>query len=58
MAKEKTTLINLRVPNSLLKEFDEEIARDVLVASRTAMIILGMDAYINKRKKLRKNKEQ
>ena len=57
MAKEKTILINMRIPESLLIEFDVEVAKDVLVASRTALVINCMDGYINKRKRLRKNKE-
>ena len=58
MAKEKTVLINLRVPNSLLREFDKEVTEDVLLASRTAQIIRGMADYIEKRKRLRRDSVQ
>ncbi len=55
MAKEKTVLINLRVPNSLLREFDKEVTEDVLLSSRTAQIVRGMADYIEKRKRLRRD---
>jgi len=49
--KEETTLINMRIPNSILKEFDELVAKDNLVPSRTAKIIAMMHAEIMKYKK-------
>ena len=42
--KEATTLINMRIPNSILKKFDENVASDNLVPSRTAKIINMMAA--------------
>jgi len=49
--KEKTTLINMRIPNSILKDFDDMVAKNNLVPSRTAMIINMMDKEITKAKK-------
>ncbi len=52
MAKEKTILINLRVPESLLKDFDSLIEETVYISSRTAGIIALMKyALIQKKKK-------
>ena len=53
MAKEKTILINMRIPTSILKAFDEVVAGDPLVSTRTAKIVNMMHAEImrNKRKK-------
>ena len=55
MAKEKTILINMRVPESILKGFDEVVAKDNLVPSRTAKIITMMHSEIKKAE--RANKE-
>ena len=51
MVKEKTTLINMRIPNSILKDFDELVAKDNLVPTRTAKVITMMDKEISKQKR-------
>jgi len=51
MGKEKTTLINMRIPNSILKDFDDVVSKNNLIPSRTAMIINMMDKEITKAKK-------
>ena len=54
MSKEKTTLINMRIPNSILEKFDLVVAKDNLVPSRTAKIINMMDAEIKKDERKKK----
>ncbi len=54
MSKEKTVLINMRIPESILAEFDEVVAKDNLVASRTAKVITLMHAEIMKVKRAKK----
>jgi len=49
--KEPTTLINLRIPKSILKEFDEVVAKDNLVSSRTAKVIVMMNDEIKKQER-------
>ena len=49
--KEATTLINMRIPNSILKDFDELVAKDNLTPSRTAKIINMMASEIQKEKR-------
>jgi hypothetical protein len=53
--KEETTLINMRIPNSILKEFDKMVNMDNLTPSRTAKVINMMAAEINKSKRKIKN---
>ena len=56
MAKEKTVLMNFRVPESLFNDFKEEVDKDNLVSSRTGMLLILMNQYVNKQKaKRRKN---
>ncbi len=58
MAKEKTTLINMRIPDSILKEFDEIVESDPLIPSRTARVVAHMygDIQVNRRKIAREKK--
>jgi metal-responsive CopG/Arc/MetJ family transcriptional regulator len=51
--KERTILVNMRIPESLLREFDEVVDEDVLVPSRTAKIISLMHAHIKNAKRKR-----
>lgn len=54
MAKEKTILINMRIPESLLAELDRRVEEDNLIISRTAKVIslIGADIRKGKRKKM------
>jgi metal-responsive CopG/Arc/MetJ family transcriptional regulator len=56
MAKEKTKLVNMRIPLSLVEEFDKEVEEDNLVTSRTGKIMQLMGKYIDERKKKRDGK--
>ena len=49
--KEKTTLVTMRIPDSILKRFDEVVARDNLVPTRTAKVITMMHAEIKKQER-------
>ena len=53
MAKEKTILINMRIPESLLKDFDEEVNRNNMVTSRTGLVLQLMGEHIGKSKRKR-----
>ncbi len=52
--KEETTLMTANIPKSILKDFDEAVAKDNLVLNRTAKLVIMMAAEIRKDK--RKNK--
>ena len=49
--KEPTVLINLRIPKSILKQFDEVVAKDNLTTSRTAKVITMMHTEIKKQER-------
>jgi hypothetical protein len=49
--KEATILINMRIPKSILKDFDELVSKDNLTPSRTSKIINMMASEIQKAKK-------
>ena len=57
MAKEKTILINMRIPVSILNKFDAEVEADSTVNSRTAKIVQMMDSEATKMEKKRNSKE-
>ena len=54
MAKEKTTLINMRIPNSILEKFDNMVDSDPLIPSRTAKIVSMMDSEVKKSERIKK----
>lgn len=54
MAKEKTTLINMRIPNSILEKFDHMVDSDPLIPSRTAKIVGMMDSEVKKAERINK----
>lgn len=51
MSKEKTILINMRIPESILNKFDEVVAKDNLVPTRTAKVITMMHAEAKKQER-------
>jgi len=48
MAKEGTVLMNVRIPKTLLEEFDKAIKTEVNFKTRTARLIYLMDKEIKK----------
>lgn len=58
MAKVKvakgTTLINMRIPNEILAEFDELVEADPVIPSRTAKVVYMMYEEIKKGKRAKK----
>lgn len=53
MAKEKTVLVNFRIPVSIYKEFSENVQKNHLEPSMTSAVIRMIDAYNKKQKKSR-----
>jgi len=56
--REPTILINLRIPKSILKKFDEVVAKDNLSVSRTAKVIVMMNVEIKKQERKDKKRKR